>query len=56
MEAFSENGAAALVMTDLKSEMHGSEGGTDVVRLPWTLQAHSVGRVGFDPARFANSV
>jgi hypothetical protein len=48
--------ASTLVMTDVKSEMHGSEGGTDVVRLPWKLQAHPVGQVGFDPAGFENSV
>ncbi len=28
----------------------------DLVRLPWTLQAHSVDRLGFDPAEFENSV
>ena len=56
IEACSENGATALVMRDVKSKMHGSEGGADVVRLPWKLQAHSAGHVDFDPAGFENSV
>ncbi len=56
IEACSEHGGTALVMRDVKSKMHGSEGDTNIVRLPWTLQAYLVGRVDFDPAEFDNSV